>query len=151
MARMTQTQTADAVLRIIASGIHDAWLCHRLGWAFKQGGIVSRWIYHDLDGDPDEIAAGLFRLDALYFTRLAAPEMTEIELVELVLRIQADLERDFERWEDEDLMEVLDQQLPNAGVSDMVLITHKTVDAREIVREALGRTQPDPNLLVYRD
>jgi hypothetical protein len=151
MARLTRTEAADAVLRIMAGGEREFWLRNRLGWAFTQGGIISRWAFLDLDGDADEIAEGLFRLDALYLARLAAPEMGVDELVELVVRIRADHDRDFERWRDEDLMGVLEQQLPNAGVSDMLLTTHKKVEAEAIVREALARTRPDPNVRVYRD
>lgn len=105
----------------------------------------------DLDGNPDEIAEGLLRLDSLYLARLAAPEMGLDELVELVVRIRAEFDQDGERWRDEDLMGVLEQQLPNAGISDMLLITHRKAEAEAIVREALARTQPDPTIQVYRD
>lgn len=151
IARMTRTEAADAVLKVMAGGEQEFWLRNRLGWAFLQGGIISRWAFLDLDGDPDEIAEGLFRLDALYLARLAAPEMGVDELAELVERIRADLDQDSVRWKDEDLMGVLEQQLPNAGMSDMLLITHRTVQAATIVREALARTQPDPNVQVFQD
>lgn len=150
MARMTRAETSDAVLRITAGGEHEFWLRNRLGWTFTQGGPL-RWRFHDLDGDPDEIANGLFRLDALYLDRLAAPEMAPDELVGLVAHHRADLDKDWLLWRDENLLGVLDQQLPNAGVSDMLLATHRTAAAEAVVRDALARTQPDPDVLVRRD
>lgn len=151
MARMTRTETADAVLKIMAGGEHEFWLRNRISWAFTQGGIISRWAFLDLDGEPDEITEGLFRLDSLYLARFAAPEMGLDELVELVVRIRAELDLDFEQWRDEDLVGVLEQQLPNAGVSDMLWITHQTAEAEAVVREALARTHPDLNIEVFHD
>lgn len=152
MSRMTRTETADALVRIMAGGPHEFWLTNRLGWAFTQlGKPVYRWGYPKLDGDPDEIADGLFRLDAAYHARLAAPEMGIDELVGLVVRIKADIDLDFEHWRDEDLIGVLEQQLPNAGVSDMLFHTHTAAVPETLVRLALSRTRPDPTIEVIYD
>ncbi len=151
LARMSSAETADAVLWAMVSGPFDVWTRNRLGWAFTQGGIISHWHFLDLEEDPEEVAAGLFRLDALYLARLATPEMNAGELVDLVNHIRATLDSDFERWKDENLLGVLQQQLPNAGVDDMLRSTHKSAKAEDIVREALARTQPDLSVITYYD